>query len=517
MKNLSRKHLTIGFLAVVAVAAVAAAFGHPVTNYLPHDVLASLGALGAIPFAGEVKTIASQIGDLENTRAAKAARAAAILQKGFDEGRTTDEAEKTEFDEIDGEIKAIDADLVRLKRLQELQASATPQADLTKPERPAPETRGARASHIVMKSPDAKEAFAGQNYVRQIIAKAAAQHDEHGRRPWAIAMERWGKTNPRLVEIMKANEVPGGGTGTGEWGHELVSINNQYTGDFIEYLYSKTIYDQLPLRRVPANVLIKGQDGASTGYWVGESKAIPVTTADFMDVTLTPLKAAALAVISNDLILYSSPDAEMLVRDSLVEASSQRVDLTFISAAAASAGVSPAGILNGVSALAASGTDADALRRDIGRLYAPFIAAKNSTGLQFVMNPAQAKAIQLMRNALGQTEFPGLSTAGGTLEGDPVVVGDNVNAAYLLLLKPSDIYRIGDTGVEVAISKEAMIEQSTAPTGATDTPADATQARTSMFQSDSTAIRVIRRISFAKRRAGAVQYINDAAYGSDAT
>lgn len=515
MKNLSRKHLTIGFLAVVAVAAVAAAFGHPITNFVPHDVLASLGALGAIPFAGEVRTIAAQIGDLENTRAAKAARAAAILQKGFDEGRTTDDAEKTEFDEVDAEIKAIDSDLVRLKRLQELQATAAPVEDVTK--KGQGEGKGQRAAHIHMKSPDEKEKFAGQNYVRMIIAKAAAQHDESGRRPWAIAMERWGKTNPRLVEIMKANEVPGGGTGSGEWGHELVSINNQYTGDFIEYLYSKTIYDQLPLRRVPANILIKGQDGASTGYWVGESKAIPVTTADFMDVTLTPLKAAALAVVSNDLILYSSPDAEMLVRDSLVEASSQRVDLTFISAAAASAGVSPAGILNGVSALSASGTDADALRRDIGRLYAPFIAAKNSTGLQFVMNPAQAKAIQLMRNALGQTEFPGLSTAGGTLEGDPVVVGDNVNAAYLLLLKPSDIYRIGDTGVEVAISKEAMIEQSTAPTGATDTPADATQARTSMFQSDSTAIRVIRRISFAKRRAGAVQYINDAAYGSDAT
>lgn len=515
MKSLSRKHLTIGFFAMVAVAAIAAAFGHPITSYLPHDVLASLGALGAIPFAGEVKNIASQIGDLENTRAAKAARAAAILQKGFDEGRTTDEAEKTEFDEVDGEIKAIDADLVRLKRLQELQDNATPQADVTKTQRPAAETRGARAGHIVMKSPDAADKFAGQSYVRMIIAKAAARLED--RSPLSVAIERWGKSNPRLVEVMKANEVPGGGTGAGEWGHELVSINNQYTGDFIEYLYSRTIYDQLPLRRVPANVLIKGQDGASTGYWVGESKAIPVTTADFFDVTLTPLKAAALAVVSNDLILYSSPDAEMLVRDSLVEASSQRVDLTFISAVAASAGVSPAGILNGVTALAASGTDADALRRDIGRLYAPFIAAKNSTGLQFVMNPAQAKAIQLMRNALGQTEFTGLSTAGGTLEGDPVVVGDNVNPAYMLLLKPSDIYRIGDTGVEVAVSREAMIEQSTVPTGATDTPVAASQAMTSMFQSDSTAIRIIRRISFAKRRAGAVQYINDAAYGSDAT
>jgi hypothetical protein len=35
-----------------------------------------------------------------------------------------------------------------------------------------------------------------------------------------------------------------------------------------------------------------------------------------------------------------------------------------------------------------------------------------------------------------------------------------------------------------------------------------------MFQEDSTAIRVIRRINFAKRRAHAFQYISDADYGA---
>ena len=119
-----------------------------------------------------------------------------------------------------------------------------------------------------------------------------------------------------------------------------------------------------------------------------------------------------------------------------------------------------------------------------------------------------------MTNALGQTEFPGISTGGGSLLGDAVITGDNVNANHILLLKPSDIWRIGDMGVEVSISREAMIEQDSVPTGATDTPVAASANMTSMFQSESTAIKVVRPINFAKRRTSAVAYISDADYGA---
>ena len=175
-----------------------------------------------------------------------------------------------------------------------------------------------------------------------VIAKALAHIDENRRSPAVIAEKRWGITNPTLVEIMRANEVAGGGSGSGEWGAELVSADTRYTGDFIEYLNSMTVFDKLGLREVPANVAIKGQDGAATGYWIGESKAAKASTVDFSSVNLTPLKVAALAVVSNELLRDSTPAAEALVRDALVEASAQRIDNTFISNTAASAGVSPA-------------------------------------------------------------------------------------------------------------------------------------------------------------------------------
>lgn len=453
------------------------------------------------------KTFAEQIADLQNTIAAKQQRQTEIMTKVADEGRSTDEAEAQEFDDLSAELTQLSADVDRLKRLADhAMKTATPVRGATQAEGTA--SRGGSPA-IIKKHRD--EAFKGQNFTRFVIAKAVSRLMHMS--PIAVATERWGKTDPHLVEVIKANEVAGGGTGAGEWGSELVTMDT-YQGDFIAYLNSMSVFDKLGLREVPANVTIKGQDGAATGYWVGESKAIPVTAVDFFNINLQPLKVAALAVVSNELLRDSTPAAEMLVRDALVAASVQRIDATFLSAAAAVAGSTPAGMLNGVAAIPASGTTSDALRADIKSLYAPFIAAKNASGLKLVMNPALAKSIQLMVNAMGVYEFPRVTTEGGDLLGDPLVTGDNVGAGSMILLKPSDIYRIGDTGVDVRISDVAAIEQNSIPTGATDTPAAATQAITSMFQEDSSAIRVIRRINFAKRRASAVAHVSGAAYSS---
>lgn len=456
-----------------------------------------------------MKTTLEQIADLEATRAAKAAAMSAILQKTAEGGRTTDPAEAEEFDTLDDEIKACDDELKRLRRLAEVMK------DTAKPvqggsQREATETRGKEGTNapaIIRREKD--EAFKGQNFTRTVIARALGHI--RGESPTSIAIQRWGKTNPRLVEVIRVGEVPGGGTGSGEWGAELVTSEN-YTQDFIEFLYSMTVFDKLGLREIPANVTIKGQDGAATAYWVGQSKGIPVTTVDLMNVSLTPLKVAALAVVSNELLQDSSPAAEALVRDALAQASSQRVDATFLSTAAAVAGVSPAGILNGLTGIAASGTTAADLRADVLSAYAPFLTAKNANGLSMVMSTSQAKAISLMMNALGQPEFNAMAAGGGTLAGDRVVTGDNLPAGAVILLKPSDIYRIGDSGIDVRVSDVATVEQNVTPTGATDTPVAASATITSMYQEDSTAIRVIRRINFAKRRASAVSFITGAAY-----
>ena len=449
-------------------------------------------------------TVMKTIQEMVEARTTKNARLKELIDAREAESRAFTDDEGAEFDALTDEVKSLDDDIRVAKYHQANAAAATPVSKSY-----------SKGPTVFAKKEDPDDKFKGQAMTRLFIAKAAAfieMREGNFVSPAQIAEQRWGKTNPNLVQYIKA-AVAGGGTGSGEWGAELAASDTRFSGDFIEYLYGLTVFDRLPLRPIPARVHVKGQDGAATGYWVGESKAIKVSKPDFSSVELTPLKVGAIAVCSKELIADSSPAAEMLIRDSIAQASAQRVDTTFLSATPTSPGVSPAGLLNGLSAGNSSGVDADALRADILALYAGFLAAKNASGLAMVMQPTLAKAISLMVNALGQTEFPGLSANGGTLLGDPVYTGDNVGAGDLILLKPSDIWKIGDGGVQVSMSDTATIEQDDAPTGATDTPTAASATLVSLWQEDSIGFKVVRRINYAKRRASAVAYIGDANYG----
>lgn len=457
----------------------------------------------------EKMNLQDQIKQYEALREKKVAEMDAIMAKSAETGETLNAEQEEAYDTAAAELTAIDKHLERLKMHEKSVAAKARTVEGVTTVEKGSQARASSGPTIVIKG-DKDEAFKGQNYTRIVIAKTLARLE--GVSAVGIAQKRWGKSNPLLVDVVRA-AVAGGGTDSGEWGAELAAADSRYTGDFVDYLYGSSVFDRLPLRTVPGNVTIKGQDGAATGYWVGQSKSIPVSKADFYDVTLTDLQVAALAVVSKKLLREATPDAEMLVRDALVWASIKRVDETFLSAAAAASGVSPPGILNGLSALSSNGTDGDALRADIRALRATFIAAKNAGGLQFVMNPALADAIGLLTNALGQDEFPNIGAEGGDLRRTPVVTGDHVNANHLILLKPSDIWKIGDRGVEVSLSTEAAIEMDNSPSGASDTPT-ANASMVSMFQTESVALKVVRPLSYAKRRASAVAYIDDANYGN---
>ena len=444
------------------------------------------------------------IQELREDRDTKMARMGELQATAEAETRDFTPEETLEFDALESEVKELDKD-IRKARFDYLNAAN------------AIEVKGAssafpnRSKQTVIKSPDEK--FQGQFYTQMIIARALA-HIElmkgNAVPAWKIAEGRF-KNHDLLVNILKTG-VAGGDETSGAWGAELVAADGRYTGDFITFLTSRTVYDKLPLRQVPANVVIKGQDGTATGYWVGRQQPIPVSKPDFSTVTLEPLKVAAIAALSNELLRDSTPAAEMLVRDSLADASGQRVDNTFLSSDAAVSHVSPAGILNGVSSGTSAGTSAANILTDIKTLYSPFITAKHVSGLQFVLHPSQAKALSLILTSLGTLQFPNITAMGGSLMGDPVVTGDNVDGNDFILLDPSNIWRIGDTGLSVEISREATIEMDTAPTGEGATPTAQSVNMVSMYQAEMTAIKVVRSINFQKRRSTAVSFITNVDY-----
>lgn len=453
--------------------------------------------------------LAEYIKQLENDRARTLEALNTIADQAAANERTFEPEEQKEFDGLTSEIAEIDGNLVRFKKLLDLQAAnALPVLDeVRKQSTPRAPVRSSGPFIQTQRQPEEK--FPGQFMTRMVMAKTIAKIT--GRDPAAVAKHRWGNTHPTLVDVIKA-DVAGLGSSSGEAGAELVHYD-RYLGDFINYLYARTVYTKLGLREVPANINIAGQDVASTGYWVGESKAIPVTKPEFMDVNLTPLKVGAIAVISKELIQDSSPSVEMLVRDDLVMALTQKIDSTFCGTAAAVAGISPAGILNGVTINESAGTDDAAVINDMKELLKPFHDANNDEGLTWLMHPSLATSIGMLRNALDQFTFPGINAGGGILNNLSVVTGHNVNRNHLILLKPSDIWRIGMGGMEVDISLEGTVEMNNAPAMDTDTPTAPTGKFVNLWQTNSVGIKCLQRINYQKRRSTAVRYIGDADYG----
>ena len=447
--------------------------------------------------------------EMLDLQAARVARQTEITKAWEQADHDRTDEERDELDAIETELKGLDDD-IRIARMHARHAANAKGVDGAGSERGS----ASRGGMSFARKQDPDDKFEGQSYIRMLKLKALARltHEPVS----SLAAQRFGKSHPKFVQVVRA-AVAGGGTDSGEWGAELLSLNAQYEGDFIEFLYAKTLFDQLPLKEAPANVRIKGQDGAATANWVGQSRAIPVSAQDYSTIDLAPLKVAALCVLSNELIEDSSPAADRLARDSLVEASAQKVDSTFFSTTAASSGVSPAGMLNGLTAIQASGTDEAAVRTDMQALLYPFVTAKMASGIVICMNPAQGLALGSMINTFSQPSFPGLNETGGMFGGRKVYAGDNVTPGQIVAIRPQDVWKIGDGGVQVSMSDVATVEMNDAPAGRSDTPVAMASHTVSMFQTESTAFKVVRRINFQKRRSNAVVYIDNAEYGGVAS
>ena len=113
-------------------------------------------------------------------------------------------------------------------------------------------------------------------------------------------------------------------------------------------------------------------------------------------------------------------------------------------------------------------------------------------------------------------------TTGGTFFGLPVVLSENVPSnpgsgdpvtgagARLILAKASEIMLADDGDVMLDASNQASLEMDSAPTS----PPTASTVLVSLWQHNMVGIRAERFINWTKRRAGAVQYIDSAKYGT---
>lgn len=458
----------------------------------------------------DMKTIAEQIAALEAARQAKAARMAEVMQKSMDEGRSTDEAEQEEFDTLEQEVEALDGDLKRLRSLEKSNANSA-KAVVASQITNESEGANARAGVVVKTKPDLAPGIRMARVIKCIgLAKGNLPQAQQ------IAMSAY-QDDDAVVNVLKA-AVAAGSTTNETWVGNLVGDESSVYADFVEYLRPLTIIGRFgangipSLRRVPFRVALVGQTSGGSGYWVGEGAAKPLTAFDFSRTTLEPLKVANIAVLTMEAVRDSSPSAETIVRDQLVAALRERLDIDFIEPAkTAVAGVSPASITNGATSIASTGVDEDSVRLDIRALFQVFIAANNapSTGV-FVMSATNALALGLMVNALGQVAFPGIGMNGGAFFGLPVIVSEHIGD-IVALVNAQDVYLADEGGFTVDMSDQASLQMDDAP----DNPTTAATVLVSLWQRNMIGFRAERTINWARRRASSVAYLTGVNWGGD--
>jgi len=464
------------------------------------------------PKEGKNVKISEKISRFEEKRAANTARIAAIHEE------TDESLNDAQLDEIKGleaEIATIDRDLPSLKRVEaDLVKNAKPVRAVEDPDQPG-KPLAATAGVSVKTAPKLEKGIA---YAQLVKVKMAARLD--GESPLIMARKMYGPDSHVVGIITKANEVVAGTTLSGNWAYDLVSQEGAAVAAFLEYLRPATILGKFGMDGVPSLTRLDFyspyviETGGGAAYWVGEGKPKPLTAFDYDRSTLTPLKIANIAVLTEENIRYSSPNSDMIVRNALVKAIAAGLDVAFIDPSNnGSSNVKPASVTYGAETVVSTGDDADDIRLDVRALFAKFIAASNapSTGV-WVMSATNALALSMMVNTLGQPEFPGISMTGGRFQGLPVIVSEHIGNV-VALVNAADIFLGDEGGVAVDMSREASIEMRSTGLGMDATAGTATVGSVSMFQTNSVALRAERTINWKRARTSAVAYLTSVDWG----
>lgn len=438
------------------------------------------------------KSFAEQIAAFRDTRTEKSARMEEIMADA--EGQTLDEAQRAEFDELEADIAQIDEHVKRLRTLEKAQM------ETLRPAAGDTEEKAAESRSGIIHARPKVNLEKGTGFARYAMALAAGRGSVSDALKYVEARQKWMDETPEVAQFIKADP---GTTTDATWAAPLVQPAN-LASEFIELLRPATILGRIDgIRRVPFNVRIPVQTGGSTVNWVGEAAPKPVSELAFDAITLGMNKVAGIVVLTDELVRSSSPAAEQVVRNDLVAQIARFVDAQFIDPAVAAGANNPASITNGVTPVAASGTDAESLYWDLNSALAKFDDTDlGSGGITIIMRSGTARGISSLRNALGQFEFNGLSVGGGVLNGLQVITSNSVPAGVIILVKGDEILLADDGQTLLDASRDATLDLN-----------GGTTPNFNLFQRNAIGIRAERFMTWRKRRADAVSVITGAAYG----
>lgn len=337
------------------------------------------------------------------------------------------------------------------------------------------------------------------NVGRLIRALAAGKGDPQ--KAAAFAQKAW--KDEAIVKALQTDE--------GEAGGYLVP--EEYSSQLIEYLRPLAVVRRMNPVIIPmetGTMSMPAVTGGASAEYIGEGTNVPKSQPTFGQVKLTWKKLACLVPISNDLIRFSSPKADEVVRNDLVGAMAQREDAAFIRDDGTND--KPKGLLNWIAT--ANKFDANETVNlanvTIDLAKAIYYLRKNETkflNCGWILSPGSELYLRTVRDSNGNFAFKGEMDQGrlfgfpfGVTTQVPDNLGDGEDESEIYFVDFADA-AIGESSrVEIEISSEAAYYDGSNVVSA--------------FSLDQTVLRAIARHDFAMRRNTSGAVIQAVTWGS---
>jgi hypothetical protein len=217
--------------------------------------------------------------------------------------------------------------------------------------------------------------------------------------------------------------------------------------------------------------------------FVGEGQPIPVAQGtSTANTPLTPSKLATSIALTREMV--DGANGEVVMTQVLRESVAASLDAAFFNANAAVANTSPAGILNGIAAIAAAPAGAGAMVADIAALAQALAPVSGSGSMIIVAAPKQATAIKL------------------TAVDPPLTLASNALAAGTIVAIVAQSIASAIDAPSVQTSRHVTLHVAAPSAELVASPSTVAAPQRSIFQTDSLALKLTMDASWTRRGAG---------------
>lgn len=332
----------------------------------------------------------------------------------------------------------------------------------------------------------------GQTLVRSLLLRATTKNMAYDSL-LDIATARWGQYQGE--QVAKASIA-----------HIVQSDVGDYAAvEFFNLVMERSLLGRLVgLRRLPFRRRMLKITSGSNGYWVAESKPVPLSKPSLDGSSLEPLKVCSMIVATEESLKVGGAIAENGFQRDLERAIVDTTDIALLDAS--NAGVAderPAALTYGAPSAAATGDAAADIAALIGLFGGDLGAA------YFVTDATTATNMALLRTAEGGLIFPDVGARGGSVLGIPLLISraspSDSSGGQLALIDPTGI-AYGADGLSFESAEHATVAMS-------DTP-ESDPVLVSLWQRNLVGYKSIMSANWEVQRNGSVALLTDVSWGA---